>query len=58
MTQPDALRPGGRGGEKDLGRRRVAVLLEEVVLDLPYAVEADAVGQLDLLQGVAEQLML
>jgi hypothetical protein len=36
----------------------VAVLLEVVVLDLPYAVEAHPVGQLDLLQRVLEQLVV
>ena len=34
------------------------VLLEEVVLDLPDVVEADAVGELDLIQRVLEQPML
>ena len=46
------------GGEEDLGGRGVAVLLEEVVLDLPDVVEAEAVGQLDLLEGVLEQAVL
>ena len=44
------------GGEEDLGRRSVRVLLEEVVLDLPYVVEADPLRQLDLLQGVLQEL--
>ena len=34
------------------------VLLEEVVLDLPHRVEADAVGELDLLEGVLDQPLL
>ena len=33
----------------------MAVLLEEVVLDLPHVVDAQAVGQLDLVQGVGQQ---
>src|SRR5205807_6455936 len=45
-------------GEKDLGGRRVAVLLEEVVLDLPDAVEAQLVHQLDLFEGVLQELVL
>ena len=34
------------------------VLLEEVVLDLPDGVEAHAVGELDLLEGVLDQALL
>ena len=46
------------GGEEHLGRRRVAVLLEEVVLDLPHVVDAEPVGELDLVERVLEQLVL
>src|SRR6186713_2052794 len=45
-------------GEEDLGRARVAVLLEEVVLDLPHVVEAERVGERALLERIAEQLVL
>ncbi len=48
MTDADVLRAGGAGGEEHLGRRGMRVLLEEVVLDLPYVVDAEAVGELDL----------
>ena len=34
------------------------VLLEEVVLDLPHVVDPDAVGQLDLLERVVDELLL
>jgi hypothetical protein len=34
----------------------VRVLLEEVVLDLPHVVEAELVGQLDLVERVLDQL--
>ena len=34
------------------------VLLEEVVLDLPHGVEADAVGELDLVERVAHEPLL
>ena len=34
------------------------VLLEEVVLDLPYGIEAHAVGELDLVEGVAHEPLL
>ena len=47
-----------RRGEEHLGRRGVAVLLEEVVLDLPGVVVAEPVGQLDLVERVLEQLVL
>jgi len=36
----------------------VGVLLEEVVLDLPRVVDAEPVGQLDLAEGVLEELEL
>ena len=42
-------------GEEHLGRRGVAVLLEEVVLDLPHVLDAEPVGQLDLLERVLDQ---
>ena len=40
------------------GAERVRVLLEEVVLDLPDVVDAEPVGQLDLVERVLEQLVL
>ena len=52
------LRALRRGGEEHLGRARVRVLLEEVVLDLPRVVDADAVGVLDLFERVLDQLVL
>ena len=45
-------------GEEHLGRRGVAVLLEEVVLDLPGVVVAEPVGELDLVERVVQQLVL
>src|SRR3954451_2891215 len=44
--------------EEDVGGAGVRVLLEEVVLDLPDVVEADAVGQLDLVERIGDQLSL
>ena len=44
------------GGQEHLGCRGVRVLLEEVVLDLPDVLDAQAVGQLDLVEGVLHQL--
>ena len=52
------LRALAARGEEHLGRRRVAVLLEEVVLDLPHVLDAERVGELDLLERVLDQLVL
>ena len=52
VSEPDPLRPLARRGEEHLRRARVRVLLEEMVLDLPDVVEAEAVGELDLVERV------
>src|SRR5581483_1960973 len=44
--------------EEHLGRARVAVLLEEVVLDEPVGLDADALRELGLLERLAEHLAL
>ena len=44
------------GGEEHLGRGRVGVLLEEVVLDLPDVLDAELVGELHLVEGVLDEL--
>jgi hypothetical protein len=57
---PDAHPSGalaGRG-QKHLGRAGVRVLLEEVVLHLPEVLHAQRVGQLDLVEGVGDELLL
>ncbi len=41
--------------EEHLGRRTVAVLLEEVVLDLPHVVVPETVGGLDLIEDLVEE---
>src|SRR4051812_44252915 len=58
VTETDALRPLRRRRQEHLRRARVRVLLEEVMLDLPDVIEAHPVGQLDLLEGVAQQLLV
>ena len=58
VSEPDAVRALRRRREEELGRARVRVLLEEVVLDEPRAVEAQAVGELDLLERLAEDPLL
>ena len=58
VTEADAFRALAGGGQQHLGRGTVAVLLEEVVFDRPDAVEAEAVGELDLIERVLVQLVL
>ena len=58
VAEPDLLGALARRGEEDLGRRRVRVLLEEVVLDLPGVVVAESVGELDLIERVLDQPVL
>src|SRR3954454_19524951 len=58
VAEPYALGPLRRGSEENLRGARVRVLLEEVVLDLPDVVEARAVGELYLLESVAQQLLV
>jgi hypothetical protein len=58
VAEPDALRPLARSAEEQLGCRRMGVHLEEVVLDLPREVEAQTVGQLDLVEGLLQQFVL
>ncbi len=58
VAEPDVRRPLRARGEEHLGRARVAVLLEEVVLDFPHDVEAQLVSQLDLIERVVDELLL
>src|SRR5215212_8852140 len=58
MTQADVPRALAGGRQEDLRSARVGVLLEEVVLHLPHVVDAEAIGQLDLLERVRDQLLL
>jgi hypothetical protein len=52
--------PGALAGgtKKHLWCRRMGVLLEEVMLDQPDAVEPKSVGKLDLLEGVGQELLI
>src|SRR4051794_4107649 len=58
MAQPDALGALAGRAQEDFRRRRVRVLLEEVVLDLPRVVVAELVGELDLAERILQQLVL
>ena len=58
VTEPDALGALAAGGEEHLGRRRVAVLLEKVMLDLPHVLDAETVGERHLLERVLDEPLL
>ena len=50
VAEPDALGALRTGGEEHLRRGGVRIFLEEMVLDLPDVVDAELVGELDLLE--------
>src|SRR5262249_39450976 len=56
-TVPEAnvLRALRAGGEEHLRCRGMGVLLEEMVLDLPGEVDAEPVGELDLVERLLEE---
>ncbi len=58
VTQADVRRSLRRRCQEHLGCRGVAVLLQEVVLDLPCVIDPEPVGELDLFQRVVEQPVL
>jgi hypothetical protein len=58
VSEPDALRALAGGGEEDLRGRGVRILLQEVMLDLPDAVEAGTLRHHYLLQRVLQQAPL
>jgi hypothetical protein len=58
VAETDVPRALGAGGQEHLWRRGVGVLLQEVVLDLPGEVDPEPVGQLHLVEGLVEDLLL
>ena len=58
VTDPDLLRLDGAGREEDLGRARMRITFQEMVLDGPDRIEAELVGEPYLLEGVLEDLRL
>ena len=58
MAEADVLGALRAGGEEHLRRRGVRIFLEEVVLDLPRVVDAEPVGEFDLIERVLEQALL
>ena len=57
VAKADLLRALAGRGEKDFGRGGVGILFEKVVLDFPGVIEAQLVGQFNLVQRVVEQLI-
>src|SRR5262245_4522377 len=58
VAEADPARALRAGGQEDLRRRRVRILLEKVVLDLPDVLDPEAVGELDLLERLREDAPL
>jgi hypothetical protein len=58
VREADALGALARRGEEHLGGRRMRILFEEMMLDLPGIVVAEPVGQLDLVERVLIELQL
>src|SRR6185437_10149693 len=58
VAEPDLLGALRARGEEHFGRGGMGIFLEEVMLDLPRIVDADAVGEFDLLQCLAIDAML
>jgi hypothetical protein len=58
VTEPDVLGALARGTEKHLGRRGMRIFLQEVMLHFPGVVEAERVSELDLVEGLLEELVL
>jgi hypothetical protein len=46
------------GGEEDFRGRGVGIFLEEMMLDAPYGIEAELVGECDLFQTIVEDSFL
>jgi hypothetical protein len=57
VAETDVLRALAGGSQERFRRRRVGVLLEEVMLDFPRVVVAELVGQLHLAQRVLIELV-
>src|SRR5215471_5855906 len=58
VTDANPFGPRGDEGKKDLGRRRVRIFVEAVMLDLPDAVIAEPVRELRLSETIAKRLGL
>src|SRR4030095_11923407 len=57
VSEPDVFCPRGACGKEHLRRRRMGIFLEEVMFDFPRIIDTEAIGDLDLLERVVEQLL-
>ena len=58
MTNPDAQSLAGAVGKKGLGRAHMRILAEAMMLDGPYAIEAEFVPRDDLFHTIMKDLLL
>src|SRR5215469_13440633 len=58
VPQPDALGALAARGEKDLRGGGMCVFLEKMMLDFPHVVDAESVGEFDLVERVLKQFLL
>ena len=55
MTEADLARALTARGQKHFGSGGVGVLLQKVMLNFPGVVDAEPVGELDLIEGLFEE---
>ena len=58
VAEPDSFGALRAGREEDFRRRGMRIFLEEMVLDLPGVVDAELVGEFDLIERLLEQPVL
>nr|WP_257808802.1 hypothetical protein [Mesorhizobium sp. J428] len=58
VPDADVLGALGYGAEENLRRGGVRILFQEMMLDFPHVIEAEPVGEFDLVESVVEQLLL
>ena len=58
VAEADSLGALRAGGEENLGRRGVRIFLEKMVLDFPGVVDAEPVGEFDLVERFGKQPVL
>ena len=58
VTKADVFRALRTGGEKHFRRGGMGIFLQKMMLHLPGVIDAETVGQFDLIQRVLKQLQL
>ena len=58
VAQADAFGALAGGGQEDLGRAGMRVLLQEVMFHFPDEIETQSIGQFHLIERIEEQLFL